>query len=228
LTATLARHGAAKRHRAARCSGCCKIKPKGQPNQVSSVFFLLDWPFIDVYWRASGVLASARGLPGRRARCSLGFRIGAVAPRSNFLAHFSCVIVVSAAQRAASKTEAAGCAVGRSGTTNRALLAKSSHGWLAIRFAHERGPLRIAGTSQRTRCSVVLTAFAGALPDLVGQPCAEQMGDAAQPRRRRRAAPRRTLSEQRKKPRTAAPAPKPSCRSGSAALFCSNLHSPAA
>ena len=77
------------------------------------------------------------------------------------------------------------------------LLAKSSHGWLAIRFAHERGPLRIAGTSQRTRCGVVLTAFAGALPDLVGQPCAEQMGDAAQPRRRRRAAPRRTLSEQR-------------------------------
>ena len=58
------------------------------------------------------MLASARGLPGRRARCSLGFRIGAVAPRSNFLAHFSCVIVVSAAQRAASKTEAAGCAVG--------------------------------------------------------------------------------------------------------------------
>ena len=89
------------------------------------------------------------------------------------------------------------------------LLAKSSHGWLAIRFAHERGPLRIAGTSQRTRCGVVLTAFAGALPDLVGQPCAEQMGDAAQPRRRRRAAPRRTLSEQRKKPRTAAPAPAP-------------------
>ena len=94
-------------------------------------------------------------------------------PNSNILAHFSCVIVVSAAQRAASKTDAAGCAVGH-------LLAKSSHGcsWLAlryllaIRFAHERGALCIAGradrTSQRTRCGVVLTAFAGALPDLVG------------------------------------------------------------
>ena len=110
------------------------------------------------------MLASARGLPGRRARCSLGFRIGAVAPRSNFLAHFSCVIVVSAAQRAASKTDAAGCAVGHLLDKKR----QSSHGWLAIRFAHERGPLRIAGTSQRTRCGVVLTAFAGALPDLVG------------------------------------------------------------
>ena len=71
------------------------------------------------------MLASARGLPGRRARCSLGFRIGAVAPRSNFLAHFSCVIVVSAAQRAASKADAAGCAVGY-------LLAKKTElSWLA-------------------------------------------------------------------------------------------------
>ena len=68
MTATLASHRAAKRHRAARCSGCCKIKPAHQPNQVSSVFFLLDWPFIDVYWRASGALANARGLPRRRAR----------------------------------------------------------------------------------------------------------------------------------------------------------------
>ena len=73
------------------------------------------------------------------------------------------------------------------------------------------------GTSQRTHCGVVLTAFAGALPDLVGQPCAEQMGDAAQPRRRRRAAPRRTLSEQRKKPRTAAPAPAPVVEEAAAA-----------
>ena len=40
MTATLARHGAAKRHRAARCSGCCKIKPEHQPNQVSSVFLV--------------------------------------------------------------------------------------------------------------------------------------------------------------------------------------------
>ena len=68
------------------------------------------------------MLASARGLPGRRARCSLGFRIGAVAPRSNFLAHFSCVIVVSAAQRAASKTDAAGCAVGRAKSSRKTLL----------------------------------------------------------------------------------------------------------
>ena len=37
LTATLARHGAAKRHRAARCSGCCKIKPKGHRSFDSSV-----------------------------------------------------------------------------------------------------------------------------------------------------------------------------------------------
>ena len=173
--------------------------------------------------RASGVLASARGLPGRRARCSLGFRIGAVAPRSNFLAHFSCVVVVSAAQRAASKADAAGCAVGY-------LLAKKTElSWLACdpfcsqerAFAHRgniakdalwRGPYRV-----RWRAA----GFGGGS-------LAEEMGDAAQPRRRRRAAPRRTLSEQRKKPRTAAPAPKPSCRSGSAALFCSNLHSPAA
>ena len=127
------------------------------------------------------MLASARGLPGRRARCSLGFRIGAVAPRSNFLAHFSCVIVVSAAQRAASKTDAAGCAVGH-------LLAKKDRALMAgLRSVLlTREGLCIAGradrTSQRTRCGVVLTAFAGALPDWWGQPCTGEMGDAAQPR----------------------------------------------
>ena len=88
-------------------------------------------------------------------------------PNSNFLAHFSCVIVVSAAQRAASKTDAAGCAVGHLLDKKRQL-----SGWLGIRFAPERGALRIAGradrTSQRTRCGVVLTAFTGALPDFVG------------------------------------------------------------
>ena len=88
-------------------------------------------------------------------------------PNSNFLAHFSCVIVVSAAQRAASKADAAGCAVGY-------LLAKKTElSWLACDpFCSRERALRIAGradrTSQRTRCGVVLAAFAGALPDLVG------------------------------------------------------------
>ena len=72
MTTTLARHGAAKPRRAGRCSGCCKLKPAHQPNQVSSVFFLLDWPFIDVSWRASRALASARGLPRRRRARAVG------------------------------------------------------------------------------------------------------------------------------------------------------------
>ena len=83
-------------------------------------------------------------------------------PRSTFLAHFSCVIVVSAAQRAASKADAAGCAVGY-------LLAKSSHGWLCDPFCSPREGLCASPEHRKGRyCGVVLTAFAGALPDLVG------------------------------------------------------------
>ena len=36
------------------------------------MFFLLDWPFIDVSWRASRALASARGLPRRRRARAVG------------------------------------------------------------------------------------------------------------------------------------------------------------
>ena len=69
--------------------------------------------------------------------CSLSFRIGAAAPRSNFLAHFSCVIVVSAAQRAASKADAAGCAVGY-------LLAKKAK---TLAQSHQDGFFRTSSSS---------------------------------------------------------------------------------
>ena len=46
MTTTLARHGAAKPHRAGRCSGCCKLKLSGPLHRESSVLFLSRLAFL--------------------------------------------------------------------------------------------------------------------------------------------------------------------------------------
>ena len=78
-TATLARHGAAKPHRAGRCSGCCKLKPSGPLHRESSVFFVSE-TFLRLLLQGFRSASEPSRPPERRARWSLSHLALALKP----------------------------------------------------------------------------------------------------------------------------------------------------